>query len=100
MKKGTTSLIKAYIQERLRNEGRRDGGLEQQAAAAALVTPLVTELACSALPCHGKLNSTRYEYSTVVKVTSVLDWRKINHRIQKMSFQIPASTGCSPPLQK
>lgn len=59
----------------LEKTGRRDGGLEQQ-AAAALVTLLVTELACSALPCHSELNSTRYEYSTVVKVTSVLDWRK------------------------
>lgn len=75
--------------------GEEEGGDEdckEKAAAAALVTQLATALVCSALPCHSKLSSSCYESSAVVKVTSYLDWGKKNLHIQKMSFQMLAST--------
>lgn len=78
-------------------EDRGDKGCNEK-AAAALVTQLATALVCSAQPCHGKLSSHAhslsspcYGSSAVVKVTSFLDWEK-NPHIQKMSFQMLAST--------
>lgn len=81
-------------EEEEEEKGGDKGCNEKAAAAAALVTQLATALVCSALPCRGKLSSlssTCYESSAVVKVTSSLDWEK-NLHIQKMSFQMLAST--------
>ena len=83
-------------EEEEEEKGGDEGCNEKAAAAAALVTQLATALVCSAPPCRGKLSSLAQLH--LLRIFCCCQGNKLsglgkkNLHIQKMSFQMLAST--------